>query len=68
MDEHISSKVCLFLCLVITLLRIIWFFTITIFDIRESEARLKANPEYPYLLIKMGYQRFTEDYWNLHNH
>ena len=37
------------------ILRIVWFQTITISDIQQSELRLKNNPEYPQILADMGY-------------
>ena len=68
MNRNISSQTGIFVCLVVTLLRIIWFFTITTLDIQESEARLQANPEYPQILVNMGYEHFKENYIKISKH
>lgn len=52
--QSLLLSIGIFIVLIFT--RILWFKLIVSFDIRESEARLKANPNYPLLLANMGYE------------
>lgn len=62
LEQTLPISIGLISLAVIVFLRVVWFFTISIFDIRESEARLKANPEYPKILVDMGYQILDKRY------
>ena len=65
LDQSLPIHIGLISLAIVIALRIIWFFTITVFAVRESEARLTANPEYPKILADMGYAHFSPQYKNL---
>lgn len=58
--QSLSFAVVVFITLIS--IRILWIKLIVSFDIRESEARLNANPGYPQLLANMGYEILDDKY------
>lgn len=62
LEQTLPISICIISLSIIVFLRVLWFFIITIDTIRESEARLKANPEYPQILADMGYEHFSPKY------